>query len=176
MMGVISEALIRRSPDRISDTAPGRTPIAVARPPLVLPGFSSPLSIIVMSSMATSFPNYGNYSNSDYQKYSLTLFSEYQKLGDAVRRPRSERRETSGEGGANEEKLGKRVFERMAGICGEGDVFFEKNKADNRKVQARLSPPPPHRPRQANGDGWPGPRQEWAQGFAQALPGGAASP
>src|ERR1700692_4207518 len=87
MMGVISEALIRRSPDRISDTAPGRTPIAVARPPLVLPGFSSPRSIIVMSSMVTSFPNYGNYSNSDYQKYNLTLFSEYQKLVGTVRRP-----------------------------------------------------------------------------------------
>src|SRR6476660_4402431 len=55
MMGVISEALIRRSPDRISDTAPGRTPIAVARPPLVLPGFYSPRSIILMSSISHLF-------------------------------------------------------------------------------------------------------------------------
>src|SRR5258705_11643148 len=55
MMGVISEALIRRSPDRISDPAPGRTPIAVARPPLVLPGFSSPRSIILTSSMTAFF-------------------------------------------------------------------------------------------------------------------------
>src|SRR6476659_1906829 len=96
MMGVISEALIRRIPDRISDTAPGRTPIAVARPPLVLPGFSSPRSIIVTSSMATSFPNYGNYSNYEYQKSDLTLYSEYQKYRVRIRRPRSEPRETSG--------------------------------------------------------------------------------
>ena len=79
-MGVISDALIRRSPDRISDTAPGRTPIAVARPPLVLPGFASPRSIILISSMASSFPNFRNDSNSDYPKSSLTCISEYQKL------------------------------------------------------------------------------------------------
>jgi GcrA cell cycle regulator len=30
--------------------------------------------------MALSFPNFGNYSNSDYPKSSLTLISEYQKL------------------------------------------------------------------------------------------------
>src|SRR5437879_6936706 len=80
MMGVISDALIRRSPDRISDTAPGRTPIAVARPPLVLPGFSSPLSIILISSMAASFPSFRSDSNSDYPNQALTLISEYQKL------------------------------------------------------------------------------------------------
>ena len=80
MIGAISDALIRRIPDRISETAPGRTPIAVARPPLVLPGFSSPRSINLMSSMRQSFPNFRNYSNSDYQKSSLTLISEYQKL------------------------------------------------------------------------------------------------
>ncbi len=56
MIGSISEALIRRMPDRISETAPGRTPIAVARPPLDLPVFSSPRSIILTSSMASSFP------------------------------------------------------------------------------------------------------------------------
>src|ERR1700722_18865789 len=55
MIGAISEALIRRMPDRISETAPGRTPIAVARPPLVLPGFCSPRSINLMSSMAHLF-------------------------------------------------------------------------------------------------------------------------
>jgi hypothetical protein len=51
MIGVISDALIRRISANISETAPGRTPIAVARPPLVLPGFSSPRSIILISSM-----------------------------------------------------------------------------------------------------------------------------
>src|SRR5450432_2137556 len=80
MIGAISEALIRRSPDRISDTAPGRTPIARARPPLVLPGFSNPRSIIAISSMRYSFPNFRKNSNSDYQKSSLTFVSEYQKL------------------------------------------------------------------------------------------------
>src|SRR5260370_14001177 len=162
MMGVISEALIRRSPDRISDTAPGRTPIAVARPPLVLPGFSSPRSIIVTSSMATSFPNYGNYSNSDFQKYSLTLYSEYQKSRGTVRRPRSERRETSGEGGANADKLGERAFGRIAGISGEGDV----SKGDQRQVQDRLFPQRRHRQPQANGDCWPRPRHASAQACA----------
>ena len=55
MIGAISEALIRRVSARISDTAPGRTPIAAARPPLVLPGFCSPRSIILMSTMAHLF-------------------------------------------------------------------------------------------------------------------------
>ena len=55
MIGAISDALIRRIPDRISETAPGRTPIAVANPPLVLPGFSSPRSINLMSSMVRPF-------------------------------------------------------------------------------------------------------------------------
>src|ERR1700694_3455291 len=80
MMGWISAALIRRVSAKISETAPGRTPIAAARPPLVLPGFVSPRSIILVSSMAPSFPNFRNYSNSDYPKSSLTLISEYQKL------------------------------------------------------------------------------------------------
>ena len=52
MIGWISDALISRASARISDTAPGRTPIAAARPPLVLPGFASPRSIILTSSMA----------------------------------------------------------------------------------------------------------------------------
>src|SRR5262249_56187982 len=82
MMGAVSDVLIRRIPDRISETAPGRTPIARARPPLVLPGFSSPRSIIETSSMATSFPNFVKNSNSDYQKSSLTLTSEYRKFMD----------------------------------------------------------------------------------------------
>src|ERR1700709_1768048 len=96
MMGWISEALIRRMSARISETAPGRTPIAIARPPLVLPGFSSPRSIILISSMAPSFPNFRNDSNSDYQKSSLTFISEYQKL--RMRRTRQE------EGGIMEQK------------------------------------------------------------------------
>jgi len=57
IIGKISEALIRRSPDKISETAPGRTPIAWARPPLLLPVFSSPRSIIAASSM-TGFPSF----------------------------------------------------------------------------------------------------------------------
>src|SRR6185437_5668727 len=61
---------------RISDTAPGRTPMAAARPPLVFPGLDSPRSIILSSSMAAScrhrFCAYP--SNSDYPKSSLTYF------------------------------------------------------------------------------------------------------
>src|SRR5260370_37167824 len=172
MMGVISEALVRRSPDRISDTAPGRTPIAVARPPLVLPGFSSPRSIIVTSSMATSFPNYGNYSNSDFQKYSLTIlfgiseikgYSSAASLG-ATRNVRGRR--------ANADKLGERAFGRIAGISGERDVLFGDSTGDQRQVQDRLFPQRRHRQRQANGDCWPRPRQ----GSAQALARPAASP
>src|ERR1700730_9836257 len=81
MMGWISVALIWRISAKISDTAPARMPIAAARPPLVLPGFVSPRSIILISSMAPSFPNFRNYSNSEFQKSSLTLISEYQKYG-----------------------------------------------------------------------------------------------
>src|SRR5712671_3475864 len=87
MMGAISEALIRRASARISETAPGRTPIAVARPPLVLPGFSSPRSIILTFSTGTIFLNFRNEINSDYPKYSLTFISEYQKRKRPLRRP-----------------------------------------------------------------------------------------
>src|ERR1700733_2318572 len=82
MIGAISDALISRASARISETAPGRTPIAAARPPLVLPGFSSPRSIILIFSMAPSFPNFRNDSNSDYPKSSFDLISEYQKLNE----------------------------------------------------------------------------------------------
>jgi hypothetical protein len=51
VMGPISDALIRRMPDRISETAPGRTPMASARPPLLLPVFFSARSISFASSM-----------------------------------------------------------------------------------------------------------------------------
>ena len=53
-MGWISDALISRISDNISETAPARTPIALARPPLVLPGLCSPRSIILMSNMSSS--------------------------------------------------------------------------------------------------------------------------
>src|ERR1019366_4272532 len=91
MIGAISDALISRASARISETAPGRTPIAAARPPLVLPGFASPRSIILTSSMASSFPNFRNDSNSDYPKSSLTLISEYQKLNASFRGARQRR-------------------------------------------------------------------------------------
>ena len=55
MIDAISVALIKRISASISETAPGRTPIAVARPPLVLPGFASPRSIILISSMPLYF-------------------------------------------------------------------------------------------------------------------------
>src|SRR5258707_15673870 len=67
MIGWISLALIRRISPRISETAPGRTPIAAARPPLVLPGFSSPRSIILISSI----PHI-----SEFQKRKQFRFSE----------------------------------------------------------------------------------------------------
>src|SRR6202030_574887 len=85
MIGAISDALISRASARISEPAPGRTPIAAARPPLVLPGFASPRSIILISTMAPSFPNFRNDSNSDYPKSSLTLILEYQKLNESFR-------------------------------------------------------------------------------------------
>ncbi len=50
-MASISEALISRIPERISDTAPARTPIASASPPLDFPVLSSARSISVASSM-----------------------------------------------------------------------------------------------------------------------------
>src|SRR5712675_990064 len=67
MMGAISVALIRRISARISETAPARTPIAAARPPLVLPGFSRPRSIILISSMPLF---------SEFQKRNQFRFSE----------------------------------------------------------------------------------------------------
>src|SRR5258705_10566529 len=94
MIGAISDALISRIPDRISETAPGRTPIAAARPPLVLPGFCSPRSINLTSSMAHPFPNSGNNSSSDYPKSGLTLVSEYKKLWEASGVAEKRRNET----------------------------------------------------------------------------------
>ena len=143
MMGVISDALIRRSPDRISDTAPGRTPIAVARPPLVLPGFSSPRSIILISSMAASFPSFRSDSNSDYPNQALTLISEYQKLAGTWNRvglaATDEKR--PGKGKANAiDKLGERACGRTAGISGEGDVLCRNRGGDQCQVQDRLFP------------------------------------
>jgi hypothetical protein len=58
----------------------------VANPPLVLPGFSSPRSINLMSSMVRPFPNFGNNSSSDYPKSSLTFVSEYPKSNAGVGR------------------------------------------------------------------------------------------
>src|ERR1700751_2594811 len=74
MIGWISVALIWRISDRISDTAPGRTPIASARPPLVLPGFSSPRSIIAISSMGSPFPNYRNHLQFRLSEIKLDLY------------------------------------------------------------------------------------------------------
>src|ERR1700754_3632106 len=85
MMGAISDALISRIPDRISETAPGRTPIAVANPPLVLPGFPRPRSINPMSSIGQAFPNLRNDSSSDYPKSSFDFhfgISEIAASGD----------------------------------------------------------------------------------------------
>ena len=50
-MASISDAFIRRIPEKISETAPARTPMAFASPPLVLPGFFRPRSISLISSM-----------------------------------------------------------------------------------------------------------------------------
>jgi acetamidase/formamidase len=67
IMASISDALIRRIPEKISETAPARTPMAFASPPLVLPGFFRPRSISLISSIVPSFPNYRRNSNSDYR-------------------------------------------------------------------------------------------------------------
>src|SRR5438445_10484390 len=124
MMGAISDALISLIPDRISETAPGRTPIAVARPPLVLPGFSSPRSINLTSSMAIPLHDGGHDSNSDYPKSSLTFVSEYPKLNGC--------RATRGKAGRNDGnyKLGARTLGRAAQISRPGDVLFGDCQSD----------------------------------------------
>src|ERR1700736_7018641 len=119
MMGWISVALIWRMSAKISDTAPGRTPIAAARPPLVLPGLVSPRSIILTSSMALSFPNFRNYSNSDYQKSSLTFISEYQKLVPRVGRRWEAQVQNNGI-----DRLGARALGRAAGTSRPRHVLF----------------------------------------------------
>ncbi len=86
MIGAISDALIRRIPDRISETAPGRTPIAVGQSALGLARLlQSPFDQPDVQHGQT-FPNFRNDSNSDYQKSSLTFISEYQKLMAGVGR------------------------------------------------------------------------------------------
>src|SRR5258707_13835436 len=107
-MGWISDDLIRRASARISETAPGRTPIAAAIPPLVLPGFASPRSIILTSSMSPSFPNFRNYSNSDYPKSSLELsFRNIRNKGE---------RNVNYQGSGNAIQLGGGTLAGAAGI------------------------------------------------------------
>src|SRR5204862_5808929 len=83
MIGSISEALISLIPEKISDTAPGRTPMAAASPPLDLPVFFSPRSIIFTSSMVIPLfdfqyiPNFIKKINAGFQKSNLTSHSEY---------------------------------------------------------------------------------------------------
>src|SRR5882757_834948 len=149
MIGAISDALISRIPDRISETAPGRTPIAVARPPLVLPGFSSPRSINLTSSMARPFRLRAKHSNSDYPKSSLTFISEYQKLSEGVRAPATK----AGTPNGNDE-LGARAFGRAAGPCRPWQYVVLGNRpCDQHEVQDDLYPQCHARPRQADGAG-----------------------
>src|ERR1700722_17150909 len=160
MIGAISDALISRASARISETAPGRTPIDAARPPLVLPGFASPRSIILISSMTLSFPNFRNDSNSDYPKSSLTLISEYQKLDESFRRcppapVRNPEMITSGDSGsASSTRAGMTQTHASAtqksekhrnaidqlGARALGHVLFGDRGGDQCEIQRRLFP------------------------------------
>src|SRR5882762_7622744 len=147
MMGWISVALIWRISAKISETAPGRTPIALARPPLVLPGFSSPRSINLTSSMAHPFRLREQHSNSDYPKSSLTFISEYQKLREGVRAPITK----AGTRNGNDE-LGARTFGRAEGLRRpRPHVVLENRPCDQCEVQDQLYPQCRDRPRQADG-------------------------
>src|ERR1700730_8822254 len=144
-MGWISDDLIRRASARISETAPGRTPIATARPPLVLPGFASPRSIILTSSMAPSFPNFRNYSNSDYQKSSLTDFH----FGiSEIKEERNVKMPGSMDAIV---QLGGGTLAGAARISRKGPVLFGDRQCDQRQIQHRLFPQRHDRPRQAHG-------------------------
>src|SRR4051812_25540119 len=89
MMGSISEALISLIPEKISETAPGRTPMAAARPPLDLPVFFSPRSIILESMYMVTSPfrfsihsEFHNEINAVFQKNNLTVYSVYRNRGE----------------------------------------------------------------------------------------------
>src|ERR1700744_6696134 len=82
----ISDALTRRIPENSSETAPGRTPIALARPPLVLPGFSSPRRIDLTSTICRSLyelqkPLFRIAETMQFRssEIGLTIYSEYRK-------------------------------------------------------------------------------------------------
>src|ERR1700754_5082899 len=100
VIGSISEALISLIPEKISETAPGRTPMAAARPPLDLRVFFSPRSIILASiimAMAIPLsdfqyiPNFVNKINAGFQKNNLTSYSDYRN-----ERPRDWRADRDG--------------------------------------------------------------------------------
>src|ERR1043165_6777500 len=89
MMGSISEALISLIPEKIYDTAPGRTPMAAARPPLDLPVFFSPRSITLASMYMMTSPfrfsihsEFHNEINAGFQKNNLTVYSGYRNRGE----------------------------------------------------------------------------------------------
>src|SRR4030081_2429170 len=132
MIWAISDALISRMPDRISDTAPGRTPIAVARPPLVLPGFSSPRSINLTSSMAVPFPDGGSDSSSDYPKSSLTFCFGISEIADAS----GDARKAGISDGSD--KLGARALGRAAGISCPGHDLFGDCESDQLEIHNRV--------------------------------------
>jgi len=84
MVGTISDALIRRISDKISETArgerPSRWPTHWSRRAPPVP-FDQPAV-----QHGQTFRNSGNHINSDYPKSSLTFISEYQKLMTGVGR------------------------------------------------------------------------------------------
>src|SRR6267154_2833815 len=141
-MAVISCALIRRIPDRISETAPGRTPMAAARPPLVLPGFSSPRSISLMSSMCHHF----RISETIAILIIRNKLDFYFGISEIDRRVPT----TAGsESGTN--KLGARTFGSTARTRCQGPVLFGGYRRHQRKIPHLLFPQCRDRTRQTDG-------------------------
>src|SRR4051812_5409795 len=124
MMGSISEALISLIPEKISDTAPGRTPMAAARPPLDLPVFFNPRSIILASMyMMTSPFRFSIHSefhkeiNAVFQKNHLTMYSVYRNRGRGWWRTRQKRERYGGTS-----RLAVLALRGAEGICDAGNV------------------------------------------------------
>jgi GcrA cell cycle regulator len=87
--------------------------------------------------MATSFPNYGNYSNYDYQKSDLTLYSEYQKYRGGLARNREKR--PGKEGRPMQTNWANEHLDALREYLAKGMSYSETAKAINARFKTAYS-------------------------------------
>ena len=121
--------------------------MAVARPPLVLPGFFQSTFDQPDVQHDPSFPNFRNHSNSDYQKIKLDFYFGISEISDAAGAAGQEVEIMEQTGWPPEHSSALRRY-LAAGLS-----FSEDRQGDQSGVQDGLYAQRRHRPRQENGTG-----------------------